>query len=1317
MSTIDSATSEGRPKGPYALLFVVLGPVVAALVALLGGRGAASSATPATAASASASVRATISAAYCNERFLAPVEGLLAQRGNRTPHVYTEDLGADLGRLLSGPNEFHKRFPTASLTVRIATVPDPIDSGLGYLYDTTLQALRLGVERADIVNRDRAWLPWDDRDGSSKEREYSEFCRHSTPGVVLFRGGDSTALKFSVLLLVGETPNTGVHEQALVEALTIARQLSRESFQGGAPWSGGLGVIGPAFSGSAFSLRTAIATWAASPESVGTRAIHIRSGSASGEDVPFVLSTTPDDPWAAALPTSNLTLDFKRTTPPETALECAFFRFARDRLGVEMAPQEGSDPAVLVGIAVLRESGTEFGGRGEPLGDQASEKKVGLETRKLRCPVAPETTLRYPFHVSALRDAYEALDQKYAAKSSGDGAVARHTSLDVSLAEKRKPLDVEAEPSPKTTYAEDITLSNLLSEVSREGMRYVAIQSTDVADAIFLARKIRDVAPDVRLVFFDADALLVHPSFRHDLLGSLVVSSYPFFGADDFAPRAREGKGKRRDHYHHSHQPFENEAAEGTFNAVLASDLVETKDLEEYLFFPSSSDGDRARWPLPVWISTVATTGLVPIAARAPIVCDGSLFVGKEVRSGDAANDDSKICAASDPREQERLLAERRPFRHVELDVDPDVTPPKLWHFALAVLAVGAVVDRKRQRQLREVMTPAGGPDSAGTEAGVDLALGRSKYRFYASIRSLIFVFAFAYMGAVQALALATYGQSTQLWLPKIALACTVVAWLACAHAFRRDVGWYRTQLEAARKLVGPIHREAPAERSEGHHEAEAPSALESLAERLRSPLHAAFGVHTPSTRNAVAAASFAQLRALERMSLAVVVILVTLMTADLWKHEFRPALLLPFFHPRPNPDMAMFVLRNLPLVNGVSSSAPILITLGCVYTWVVGRMGRLRLAHGLTLISHDDGHDDGVCTPITGILYPDKTGDDQHAREALRVSERRLLNAIWRPSTQREYFAALLGVAFLPFVLFVLKPPSTLESQYGTWLLDGGLALCAVLIGATLLQLVLYWFALEAVLKRIAEHPLGVAFERVAPYLRDSLEDQVSRTPHDLLRLAACARTYESLASERGADAGARSLRDRLAAARDEALGKSAGGDCIANGSVLGPLVLEAASMTALGLKRPMLVATDVESAWRPRAEAFVATVVAHLLSRHVRQFRFFLYTLTACSLLLVLALSSYVFEPRRLLLTSIWVIMGSVVASCFWVFLELDLNTVLSRIAGSPPGKLTLNSAFAVRLLGWVVVPLLGVAAAQYPDVASALFSWLEPFAKTLK
>jgi hypothetical protein len=140
-------------------------------------------------------------------------------------------------------------------------------------------------------------------------------------------------------------------------------------------------------------------------------------------------------------------------------------------------------------------------------------------------------------------------------------------------------------------------------------------------------------------------------------------------------------------------------------------------------------------------------------------------------------------------------------------------------------------------------------------------------------------------------------------------------------------------------------------------------------------------------------------------------------------------------------------------------------------------------------------------------------------------------------------------------------------------------------------------------------------------------------------------------------------------------------------------------------------------ELAWLRQCQAFVSAVVALLVARYVRQFRYFLYAMTGAIALLLLALSTYPFEPHRLLLSCSWVIVGSVVGAGLWIFIELDRNTVMSHLTGTDPGKLTLNTAFLVRILAWVALPILGVAATTYPDIANMLYHLVEPFVRALR
>jgi len=1387
MASDDGGRREGWLRGGALGSSAVVVAAIGVFLRLLAGGASLAGAPPSSSAAPGASDAPALAAprtpepsAYCVAALLAPLRGAgvlaesVAIEGAEAPSAdggaiappardpldrdhgaIAIDGGGSDGRAATAPRlgPFDALLAAArdraGVEVRIATLPDPIDSGSRYAFDAALQSLRLGVERGTPDGRhffrDASWLPWADAAGGAA----SEACRETTPGVVVFRAGRARgaaggpAKVASVLLLVGETATTGVHRAALVHALAIAHALGGAGAAG--PKAACQKIVGPTFSGGASSLRAALDAWAGeakTPCPEGS-SIRVRTGSATGPDVGDILR-------GAELRVSGapVAVDFARTTRLESDVQCEFFEYARSHLGVDPVDDpEKKGGKILPGVAVLRESGTEFG---EAAADGA-------------CRTSPEMSLSFPFHVAAIRDAYEDMDERARRGAEKSAGVGRATSLDVSLRDDGKPSDADVAPSPKTTAAEDVALSNLLSELSREGVRYVGIQATDSSDAIFLARKIRDVAPDVRLVFFQNDILLTHPAFRRDLVGSFVVTPYPFFGADDFSRRrdndARGAEGPNGVRFH-AHEPFDGEVAEGIYNATLAVEAFPVDDLAEYTFFegprgaPASSGragGAAVGGVLPVWIAAIASGGIVPVHVQKEAAC-GETYAGVTPAAPAGPCSTDAIAGA-------------------ELDVDPDKSPPNLWHFLYAALVVGALADRIHQRRQRAIMPPVSFDRVApgGADRALDLALGRAKFHFYLTARSLVFAVALAYVGAVHLLALRAYGSVTWRPLPWSALVAGAIALVLAVHALLRSAARYRDRVLAIRAFVARTSRAgepraasagAPAEGAPPDSMREESAVVRGLA-RAWAPLAVALGVRDASRGAFCAAAtSLRQLRLLTVVGAVVAVSFAVAIGFDLHAHGFawRPLVEGPR---RPAPELTIFVLRSLPLVNGVSPSAPILLSFGVVYAWALGRLARLRLAHGLSLMTPNDGVDDAVSTPIAMILFG-RPGHTPLARpadpEGFTQIERDLLDTIWRPSTRPGYLATLAGLTFFIAILFALKAPSTLESRAGTLLLFGALSLSSVLIAATLLQFGAYWRALDLVLKRIVAHPLGHAFAWVDGFVREPIEDQVSGSPNDLLRLSAAASRFAELVrtlppSAAGSAWSARvvelaALRDPMLEARDAALSASTtplapSEATLAGGEVLGQKVIEAAEAVCRALElawcEPGSVASSAHEeptssardplapldgrvdasalGWLRGAQAFVATVIALLVNRHVRQFRYFAYALTGMALLLLGSLSVYAFEPFRLLLTCIWVIMAAVVFRGFWTFIELERNTLLSLIGGTEPGKVTVNATLVLRVVGWVILPLVSVAAAQYPQVGATLSSWVEPFAHALR
>ena len=106
-----------------------------------------------------------------------------------------------------------------------------------------------------------------------------------------------------------------------------------------------------------------------------------------------------------------------------------------------------------------------------------------------------------------------------------------------------------------------------------------------------------------------------------------------------------------------------------------------------------------------------------------------------------------------------------------------------------------------------------------------------------------------------------------------------------------------------------------------------------------------------------------------------------------------------------------------------------------------------------------------------------------------------------------------------------------------------------------------------------------------------------------------------------------------------------------------------------------------------------------------------------TGASLLVLLAISSYPFQPAQLLLALSWIAILTLVGTTIVIFVQMDRDEVLSWLAKSTPGHLVFSREFLGRVATYGLVPLLGVTAAQFPDVGRVLFFWVEPFLGALK
>lgn len=469
-------------------------------------------------------------------------------------------------------------IPVSSLVV---TIPDPLDSILDYAFDRALDA----VQRALRVNGyflDRYALPWLDgaARGGARDAE-RRGGRERSPGALLFRrvhapghAGGEPDVRLLVVYLVAETPISGIQRTPLTLALSEARTIAEHAAEGESD-PPRIALLGPYFSGSAFSLRHTLLAWA---RAAGPTTVKIVTGSAT-HDANRELLAFKD----AA---SGLGVSFAATVAPDGAVKRRFYAYLQS-LGVDFAR-----------VALLTESNTEYG----------QETESGAPASPLNAPPEPGISITFPMHISQLRAAYERdklLEPFGDSKAAAQGA----RTLDLSLEESGRRRDAVASVSALSNASDELSLAAILATLSRLRVQYVGITATDVRDKLFLGRQIALNCPGVTLFTLESDILLAHPKYIPYLRGMLVASSYPLYNRNQvWTPDATPQD---------FHQ-FPSSGAEGVFNAALVL-LGRDDALVEYgPPFPtlvSESAGARVRNRPPVWLSVVGNSDIWPLAA------------------------------------------------------------------------------------------------------------------------------------------------------------------------------------------------------------------------------------------------------------------------------------------------------------------------------------------------------------------------------------------------------------------------------------------------------------------------------------------------------------------------------------------------------------------------------------------------------------------------------------------------------------------------------------------------------------------------------
>ncbi len=487
-----------------------------------------------------------------------------------------------------------KASGVSKMSFLIATIPDYVDSSSYWVADQTIDTIQRGAGALGY-QLDRFKLP--DSEISVNPGQSAPIPRlHETqPGIILFRrivNPPNPRIELLAVFLIGETPTAGIHQKAFLAAAGTICEWSRAAKTNaiaGAGADGTLLVLGPTFSGSALSLRSAIKAFTQKGAACAPGRVRIVSGTA----------TNPDN-----LPL--LTFDntsFAATVHTDDDLLAALYRYL-----VRLNPGWANEGRV----ALISESNTVYG-----LGFQNSGESTPSQNSSK--PFDKAIRMSFPIHISRLRGAAGS-----AGSRQGTASALQPQSIGLNMEERSAAADRIPSFAPDMTSAiVELTLANMLDMIRREHIAAVGIFATDKRDHLFLSREILRRAPNVLLFATESDLLLIHPDYGSFVKGTIVASSYPLFsGTQPLTDNEQATKVRMQ---------FPTMGAQGTYNAMLA--LLEPSCLNpesgrpsqgepsprplDYAFFRSKDDG-REAGPPPVWINVAGRDAFWPITMENP---------------------------------------------------------------------------------------------------------------------------------------------------------------------------------------------------------------------------------------------------------------------------------------------------------------------------------------------------------------------------------------------------------------------------------------------------------------------------------------------------------------------------------------------------------------------------------------------------------------------------------------------------------------------------------------------------------------------------
>jgi hypothetical protein len=124
-------------------------------------------------------------------------------------------------------------------------------------------------------------------------------------------------------------------------------------------------------------------------------------------------------------------------------------------------------------------------------------------------------------------------------------------------------------------------------------------------------------------------------------------------------------------------------------------------------------------------------------------------------------------------------------------------------------------------------------------------------------------------------------------------------------------------------------------------------------------------------------------------------------------------------------------------------------------------------------------------------------------------------------------------------------------------------------------------------------------------------------------------------------------------------------------------------------------------------QAEEFFVSRVVNFLALVFPSLQNLGYFVLAGLLLMLLAVTSYPFQPRNEFLFFNWVVILLFIGTAFWIFVQMDRDTILSLLNDTQPGQISVSRELVLRVFLYVAVPLLALLGAQFPESLRQILS----------